>query len=83
MIKRFLLRALMRAAGAPLTWSGLSQAAKDALSPRPLASDIDQARNELEAQGFIVGTRDLLDDSDGAVVWGLTPKGELQAKRLG
>jgi len=79
-IKRFLLRALARTDGLPMPESSLIQAAKDALVPRPLLSDIEQAKRELEADGFTQGTRDELD---GSVTWTLTTKGAHKAKQLG
>jgi len=48
--------------------------------PRPLQSDINEARRELERGGYIQGSRDELD---GLVTWTLTEKGRHKAKELG
>jgi hypothetical protein len=77
-IKRFILRVLLAAGGSPMAETTMDIAVKDTLQ-RPLQSDIDQARRELEGAGFILGTRDELD---GGVSWALTVKGELKAKQL-
>jgi hypothetical protein len=78
-IKRFILTALLRLQGTPMQGDTLDTAIKQSLVPRPLQSDIERARHELEEGGFIIGTR---DDLDGSVSWGLTAKGELKAKQL-
>jgi len=78
-IKKFLLRALNRAAGTPMPDGSLDSAAKDGIAPRPLQSDIDQAKRELETSGLVVGT----DDDITGRAWALSTKGELKAKQLG
>ena len=77
-IKKFLLRAINGAAG-PMPDLALNQAAKDSLAPRPLQSDIDHAKRELESSGLIIGN----DDDLCGRSWGLSTKGELQAKKIG
>lgn len=79
-IKRFLMRALWRLNGLPWPDALMDEAARQALVPRPLQSDINQAKRELEAAGFIQGTRDELDE---LVTWTLTDKGRHKAKQLG
>ena len=78
-IKRFILRALLKLEGAPMPGEALDQAVKETLAPRPLQSDIELARRDLEEKKFILGTKDELD---GNVSWSLTTKGELKAKQL-
>jgi hypothetical protein len=79
-IKRFLMRALWRLNGLPWPDALMDEAARQALVPRPLQSDINQAKRELEAAGFIQGNRDELDE---LVTWTLTDKGGHKAKQLG
>jgi len=79
-IKRFLMRALWRLNGLPWPDALMDEAARQALVPRPLQSDINQAKRELEAAGFIQGNRDELDE---LVTWTLTDKGRHKAKQLG
>ena len=78
-IKRFILRALLAMKGMPMPGEALDQAVKGAVPPRPLQSDIESAKNQLEETGFIIGTKDELD---GNVYWALTTKGEIRAKQL-
>jgi hypothetical protein len=78
-IKRFILRALLAMQGMPMPGEALDQAVKGAVPPRPLQSDIESARNQLEEGGFIIGTK---DDLDGSVSWALTMKGQIRAKQL-
>jgi hypothetical protein len=78
-IKRVLLRALL-AAKEPQVEVVLDLAVSGGLGDRPLQSDIDLARRELQNAKFIIGTKDELD---GSVIWALTAKGELKAKQLG
>ena len=78
-IKRFVLKALVAMAGMPMPGESMDAAIKAAVAPRPLQSDIELARNQLEEGGFIIGTK---DDMDGSVSWGMTAKGELRAKQL-
>ena len=79
-IKRFVLRALVRLNGIPWPDSLLDDAARQGLLPRPLQSDINQAKRELERAGFIQGNRDELDE---VITWTLTDKGRHKAKQLG
>jgi hypothetical protein len=78
-IKRFVLRALLRLEGLPWPDPLLNEAALQALRPRPLQSDINQAKRELERAGFIQGARDELDDT---ITWTLTDKGRHKAKEI-
>lgn len=78
-IKRVMIRALARTEGIPMPDSGLESAASDAVVPRPLLSDIHQAKRELESGGLIHAERDELI----GVTWTLTPKGEHKAGQLG
>ena len=79
-IKRFLLRALGRAGGIPWPDALLDEAARQGILPRPLQSDINQAKRELESAGYIQGARDDLDD---LLTWTLTEKGRHKAQQLG
>jgi DNA-binding MarR family transcriptional regulator len=79
-IKRFLMRALWRLNGLPWPDALMDEAARQALVPRPLQSDINQAKRELETAGFIQGNRDELDE---LLTWTLTDKGRHKAKQLG
>jgi hypothetical protein len=79
-IKRFVLRALARTSGVPMPDESLSDAVSAAVTPKPLASDISQAKRELEADEFIQSQRDPLDDS--LITWTLTPKGQHKAAQL-
>ena len=79
-IKRFLLRALGRANGMPWPNALLDEAVRQGIMPRPLQSDINQAKRELEIAGYIQGARDDLDD---LLTWTLTDKGRHKADQLG
>lgn len=79
-IKRFVLRALFRLDGVPWPDPLLDDAARQGLLPRPLQSDINQAKRELEHAGYLQGNRDELDD---LLTWTLTEKGRHKAKQLG
>jgi len=79
-IKRFLLRALFRLNGVPWPDALLDAAARQAVLPRPLQSDINQAKRELEHAGYVQGSRDDLDD---LLSWTLTEKRRHKAKELG
>ena len=79
-IKRFLLRVLWRANGLPWPDALLDEAARQGFMPRPLQSDINQAKRELESAGYIQGARDELDD---LLTWTLTDKGRHKAQQLG
>lgn len=79
-IKRLLLRALLRLNGMPCPDAILEDTARHGIVPRPLESDIAQAKRELERAGFIQGN---LDDLDGLLTWTLTDKGQHKAKQLG
>lgn len=79
-IKRFLLRALWRLNGLPWPDPLMDEAARQGLVPRPLQSDINQVKRELEAAGYIQGERDDLDD---LLTWTLTEKGRHKARQLG
>ena len=79
-IKRFVLRALGRLNGLPWPDALMDEAAHQAILPRPLQSDINQAKRELEGAGYIHGTRDDLDD---LLSWTLTDKGCHKARQLG
>ena len=79
-IKRFVLRALFRLGGVPWPDALLDEAVRQAVLPRPLQSDINQAKRELEHAGYLQASRDELDD---LVSWTLTEKGRHKAKALG
>jgi DNA-binding MarR family transcriptional regulator len=79
-IKRFLLRALWRLNGLPWPDALMDEAARQALVPRPLDSDIHQAKRELERAGYLQASRDEFDDT---VTWTLTDKGRHKARQLG
>lgn len=79
-IKRFVLRALIRLDGIPYPDSLLDDSIRQALLPRPLQSDINEAKRELEHAGFLQGDRDELD---GLLTWTLTDKGRHKARQLG
>jgi hypothetical protein len=79
-IKRFLLRALLRLNGVPWPDALMDDAARQGLLPRPLQSDINQAKRELENAGYLHGSRDELDE---LLTWTLTEKGRHKAKQLG
>jgi hypothetical protein len=79
-IKRFLLRALGRLDGLPWPDALLDEAARRGVMPCPLQSDINEAKRELEAAGYLQGARDELD---GTPTWTLTEKGHHKAKSLG
>ena len=79
-IKRFLLRALFRLKDIPWPDPLLDDAMRQGILPRPLQSDINQAKRELETAGYIQGNRDELDD---LLTWTLTDKGRHKAKQLG
>jgi hypothetical protein len=78
-LNRFLLRAMLRLNGLPWPDPLLDEAARQALVPRALQSDINQAKRELEWTGYIHGSRDELDD---LLSWTLTEKGRHKAKEL-
>jgi len=77
--KRFVLRALWRLNGVPWPDGLLDEAIKQGVLPRPLQSEIAQAKRELETSGYIQGHR---DDLDGMLTWTLTEKGRHKAKEL-
>jgi hypothetical protein len=77
-IKKFLLRAL-NSAGVPMQDVALDQAAKDGIAPRPLQSDIEQAKKELETAGLLVGE----DDALVGRTWSLSTAGEHAVKKIG
>lgn len=79
-IKRFLLRALGRAHGMPWHDALLDEAARQGILPRPLQSDIHQAKRELETAGYIQGAR---DEQDDLLTWMLTDKGQHQCVSWG
>ena len=79
-LKRFLLRAMLRLNQLPWPDPLLDEAARQGVMPRPLQSDINQAKRELEAAGYIQGSRDELDD---LLTWTLTDKGRHKARQLG
>ena len=78
-IKRFVLKALIAMGGAPMPGESMDAAIKAAVAPRPLQSDIELARNQLEEGAYIIGTK---DDLDGGISWALTTRGELKAKQI-
>jgi hypothetical protein len=80
-IKRFVLRALARTGGIPMPGDSLDAAVNQAVVPRPLHSDVSQAKRELEQDGFIQGARDDMDRE--LITWTLTAKGEHKARQLG
>lgn len=78
-IKRFVLRALLRLDEIPWPDPLLDEAARQGVWPRPLQSDINQAKRELEGAGYVQGDRDELD---GLLSWTLTAKGRHKARQL-
>jgi hypothetical protein len=78
-IKRFVLRALLRLRGIPWPDDLLDEAVRQGIVPRPLQSDINQAKRELERAGYIQGHRDELDD---LLTWTLTEKGLHKAHEI-
>jgi DNA-binding MarR family transcriptional regulator len=78
-IKRFVLRALLRLNGIPWPDALLDEAARHRVMPRPLQSDVSQAKREMERDGFIQGNR---DDLDGMITWTLTDKGCHKAREI-
>lgn len=80
-IKRAMLRALARTEGLPLPDDSLNSFLAKAVVPRPLHSDLEQAKRELEQDGFIQGARDDLDAN--LVTWTLTDRGAHKARQLG
>jgi len=79
-IKRFMLRALWRLEGTPWPDALLDEAVRRAVLPPPLQSEVNQAKRELEAAGYVQGSRDELDNS---VTWTLTDKGRHKAQQIG
>lgn len=78
-IKRFVLKALLAMDGMPMPGEALDSAVKSGVVPRPLQSDVEMVKYDLESGGFIIGTKDELD---GSLAWTLTTKGALKAKQL-
>lgn len=79
-IKRFILRALNRLDGIPAPEDSLNSAINEGVVPKPLPSEISQAKQELQEQEYILGRRDELDES---LSWTLTVKGQHKAAQLG
>jgi hypothetical protein len=79
-IKRFVLRSLFRLSGVPWPDPLLDDAARQGVFPRPLQSDINQSKRELESAGYIQGFGDEFDDQ---LTWTLTEKGRHKARQLG
>lgn len=79
-IKKFILRALARMNGIPVSDEQLTTITRDAIAPQPLMSDVRQAVRDLEYSRMTVSQRSELDDS---VTWTLTAKGSHQAAQLG
>lgn len=79
-IKRFVLRALLRLDEIPWPDALLNDATRRGVFPAPLQSDVNQAKRELEAAGYLQGDRDELD---GLLSWTLTAKGRHKARQLG
>jgi hypothetical protein len=78
-IKAFILRALLAAAGEPLTEETLKGAVFTRYSRVGLTDgDLRQWIREVESAGLIAGTN---DDILG-LVWSLTPKGKIKAQQL-
>jgi DNA-binding HxlR family transcriptional regulator len=77
-IKVGILKVLLRAPG-PMGVVWLVTALQ-ALFPQVLSSDVLSCVNELEEQGFVVGSRDEVTEQ---AAYGLTMKGELAAKKHG
>jgi hypothetical protein len=77
--KLFILRALKAANGTPIPESVLTRAARDAVFPQPLKSQVDDAREELSNDNYILGIK---DDVAGETVWSLTGKGRNRAQEL-
>ena len=76
--KAFVLRALLRARGTPVSTSTLCAAVRLAFPEQPSDADTTARLRELEAQGYLAATQ---DDLLGCI-WGLTPKGQLRATQL-
>ena len=79
-IKRLVLRALFRLDGVPWPDPLLDEMVLRGIIPRPLQSDLNQDKRELERAGFIQGDRDELDDT---LTWTLSDKGRHKARQLG
>lgn len=77
-IKHFVLLALDRAAGQPMTESALISAVM-VVMPECLVTEVRQCLGELEADRYLVAVRDELT---GLVNFGLTLKGSTKAKTL-
>lgn len=78
-IKRLALLALSRMEGTPLEGSALMNSLALACTPRPTDSDCYSALRELEADGYVAGTRDDFTKQD---VWALTAKGQIKANQI-
>lgn len=78
-LKRFILRALLRLRGIPFPDELLDDAIRHGFVPRPLQSDINQSKRELERDGFLQAAR---DDLDGRITWTLTEKGRHKAQEV-
>ena len=76
-IKKFMLRALLVCDAEPMPQSALTDACLNGISPRPLMSDITQARRDLEYIHCMIG---ITDEVTGSNAWALTAKGTMYAK---
>jgi|GEM_PF-6038644 hypothetical protein len=82
-LKKFLLQALKRMDGAPMPDAVLiesgRQAFKSAAGREPSVGDINEAKRELEHNGYIHGTE---DEMDHTMSWTLTPKGKHKVMQI-
>lgn len=78
-VKLFIFRTLLATGLQPMPDEALDTAVKDNVMPRPLQSDINRAKQEMEEDGFIFGE---IDPIDKARTWILTAKGLAQANQL-
>lgn len=78
MLKKFILRALARMDGLPMSEPTLHGACA-VLTPAPLLSELAQTMGALQVDGYVVATRDALDNT---IYYRLTTKGDLAAKSL-
>lgn len=80
-LKLAVLGALDRLGTNGMTGPTLRQQVQLTAAPVPLATEINRAVASLEAEGFLVGVRDALDES--VTVWTITHKGVAQLRSRG
>lgn len=74
------MRAIARMDGLPLRNSALNSFVQEAVHPCPPILDIEEARRELDNEGYIQGS---IDEFSKEATWTLTDKGKHKAKKLG